>query len=254
MSATWDCDRFHETAPDLALGLLSGDERGAALNHLAACPDCRRYLESLVQVADELLLLAPSVEPEIGFESRVMTRLTDEGAFAAPAPWTSSPPAGGRWAPARRRWARPLPVGIAAALIVIACVTGLVAGLARGHTDGRNSALRQGAQGVQRLDARTVVVWADDGRSTCQLVAFAHAGTQPARLVIHLNEPGEQHSSYQVMAEPIDGHAAVLVGTIEVTNGEGTLTAAIPNGTGPVDAVRVMEGTSTKYWAKFAPV
>ena len=67
-----DCDQFRDIAPDLALGLLAGHERGAALNHVVACARCRHQLEGLVQVADDLLLLAPSVEPEIGFESRVI--------------------------------------------------------------------------------------------------------------------------------------------------------------------------------------
>jgi anti-sigma factor RsiW len=248
-----NCDQFEEKAPDLALGLLAGDDRGAALNHLAACSRCRQHLEGLVRVTDDLLLLAPSVEPAIGFESRVMARLTTEGAFA-PAPWVTSTPTGRRRPASRRRWARQLTVGMAAALIVIAGMTALVAGLTRAHADGRNGALRQEAQGVQRLDARTVVVWADDGRSTCQLVAFAPTATQPARLVIHLDEPGEQHSSYQVVAMPADGHPGVSIGTINVANGQGTLTTSIPNGTGPVDVVRVMEGPATKYWAKFAPV
>jgi anti-sigma factor RsiW len=248
MSATCDCDGFRETAPDLALGLLSGDERGAALNHLAACPGCRHHLEGLVQVADELLLLTPAVEPEIGFESRVMAGLAAEGAFAGPAPWASPTRARARRGRGRRppRLTRTFALGIAAAVIVIASVAGLLAGMARGRTDGRNTALHQ--------DARTVVVWADGGHSMCQLVAFPHTETGPARLVIHLNEPGELRSTYQVLAEPTDGHAAVLVGTITVTDGEGNLSAAIPDGTGPVHAVRVMDGASTKYWATFAPV
>lgn len=59
-------------APELALGIASGDERARALDHLARCPDCRRHLEQLSSLADELLLLAPAQEPPAGFESRVL--------------------------------------------------------------------------------------------------------------------------------------------------------------------------------------
>jgi hypothetical protein len=62
-------------APELALGIAGGDERARALEHLAACPACRRYLEELSGLADELLLLAPTQEPPGGFETRVLEEL-----------------------------------------------------------------------------------------------------------------------------------------------------------------------------------
>jgi hypothetical protein len=279
---TFGCDEFRETAPDLALGLLAGDDRGAALNHLATCADCRRHLTSLVQVADDLLLLAPSAEPEIGFESRVMARLAAEGAFSRTATATGSqqsaaPPFPGTPAPLaddagptllafppvamsvrpsrdRHRWARSLAMSVAAGVVVVAGVTGLAAGLARGHETGRASGLLQQAQAANQLAARTVVVRADGGRSTCQLVAFQGDKTQPARLVIQLHEPGEPPDDYQVQAEPTKGGPAVVIGTISMDHGYGILTASIPDGTGPVDAVLILEGPSIKYRATFASV
>ena len=59
-------------APELALGIAGGDERARALDHIAGCPACRRRLEELSSLADELLLLAPAQEPPAGFESRVL--------------------------------------------------------------------------------------------------------------------------------------------------------------------------------------
>jgi hypothetical protein len=307
-----DCDQFHEITPDLALGLLAGHDRGAALNHLVACSRCRRQLESLVQVADDLLLLAPAVEPEIGFESRVMARLAADGAFTSPStapPATDAEattdrpqppaeatadrpaPAGaaaterpvpvpevaadgavaiagatparrplrGRRAPRptrptaepERRWGGPILVGAAAALIVVAGVSGLIAGATR----GRNSAVGEQAQAANQLAARTVVIRADAGRSTCQLVAFPAEAAQPARIVVSLDEPGDPPSSYQVLAERTDGGPAVMVGTIAMADGHGMLAASIPAGTGPVDAVRIIEGPHTvRYRATFASV
>jgi type II secretory pathway pseudopilin PulG len=296
---TFDCDEFRDTAPDLALGLLTGDERGAAISHVVTCASCRRHLDGLVQVADDLLLLAPSVEPEIGFESRVMARLAARGAFSpepAPGPGgttASSLPAPSSQRPASQRPASQRPgratgprsgrrisaghhpgpshpsppsrsrvvrrraavVVAALALAVVTGVTGLTAGTARGRNAGRAAALANQATAANQLAARTAVVWADKGQSWCQLVAFPSHGSLPAQLVIRLEEPGEPPGSYQVLAEPTNGQPAVLVGTIVVTNGRGTLTAAVPAGTGPVDAIRVIDADrALKYRATFASV
>jgi hypothetical protein len=69
------CDELRELAPELALGIVEGEERGRALEHLADCPECRRRVEELTEVADELLLLAPHKEVPVGFESRVLGRV-----------------------------------------------------------------------------------------------------------------------------------------------------------------------------------
>lgn len=69
------CDHVRELAAELALGILDGEERGEALTHLSRCPGCRRYVEELSATADELVLLAPRVEPPPGFEARVLELL-----------------------------------------------------------------------------------------------------------------------------------------------------------------------------------
>lgn len=98
-------------APELALGIVEGEERGRALEHLADCPDCRRRVDELTEVADELLLLAPYREPPPGFESKVLGEVL-------PAP------------PKRRRRRRfalvfaPVASAVAAAAITLAVVSG----------------------------------------------------------------------------------------------------------------------------------
>jgi Putative zinc-finger len=104
------CERARDLAPELALGLLDGEERARALRHVADCPDCRRAVEELTGVADELLMLAPEREPPAGFESRVLARLRP-------------PPAAAR--PRRLRW-RPALAPFAAALAAAAVATGVV--------------------------------------------------------------------------------------------------------------------------------
>jgi Putative zinc-finger len=69
------CEEMRELAPDIALGIADGEERAEALEHLSTCADCRRQVEQLSQVADELLMLAPEQEPPAGFESRVVQSL-----------------------------------------------------------------------------------------------------------------------------------------------------------------------------------
>jgi Putative zinc-finger len=69
------CDEVRELAPELALGIVDGEERADALRHLTGCADCRRAVEELSEVADDLLMVAPVQEPSAGFESRVVAAM-----------------------------------------------------------------------------------------------------------------------------------------------------------------------------------
>ena len=69
------CDEFAEVAAELALGVLTGRERAAALAHLDGCESCREQVRELTMAQDELLALLPSAEPPAGFESRVLERI-----------------------------------------------------------------------------------------------------------------------------------------------------------------------------------
>jgi hypothetical protein len=99
------CERTRDVAAELALGLLDGEQRAHALRHVAECPECRREVEELTSVADELLMLAPEREPPAGFESQVLSRL-------------QPPPAVTR--PRRRTWRLLAPLASAAAAAAIA--------------------------------------------------------------------------------------------------------------------------------------
>lgn len=68
-----DCAIVRDALAELALGIADGQERALALDHVARCPDCRRELEQLTSVADELIALAPRHEPPPGFENRVLS-------------------------------------------------------------------------------------------------------------------------------------------------------------------------------------
>jgi hypothetical protein len=103
------CQETREMAVELALGIVEGEERGRALQHLAECPECRAEVEKFSDVADELLLLAPHREAPVGFESRVLGELL-------PAPQ-----------PKRRRRLRLVLAPAAAALAAVAITLAVVA-------------------------------------------------------------------------------------------------------------------------------
>jgi hypothetical protein len=69
------CEHTRQLAAELALGIADGAERAEALRHLAECAECRRTVEELSTIADELVMLAPEREPPAGFESRVLARM-----------------------------------------------------------------------------------------------------------------------------------------------------------------------------------
>ena len=70
-----ECAAVSEALVDLALGVLAGEERTAAVAHLEGCPRCSRWVAELSAASNELLHLAPAAEPPIGFEARVFERL-----------------------------------------------------------------------------------------------------------------------------------------------------------------------------------
>jgi len=70
-----DCGQLVDMAAELALGVLTGRDRAAALAHLDGCPVCGEYVRELTETGEELLGLLPPHEPPAGFESRVLERI-----------------------------------------------------------------------------------------------------------------------------------------------------------------------------------
>ena len=75
MTEERECDQTRNVIPELAAGVALGDERAAALRHVATCGDCQRELAAASAVVDELVLLVPPQEPPAGFEDRVLARI-----------------------------------------------------------------------------------------------------------------------------------------------------------------------------------
>lgn len=60
---------------EYALGVLDGRTRAEMLNHVTDCAECTQEVEGLATTAQALLRVPVSVDPPIGFESRVMDRI-----------------------------------------------------------------------------------------------------------------------------------------------------------------------------------
>ncbi len=166
-----NCREFSDVAPELALGVLTGRERAAALAHLDQCDACRENVRQLTMTGEGLLELLPTREPPAGFESRVMERIGLATPMPAPAPAPAPSPAGRAWLvhlgqrrgrqapePATRQ---PRPVGwtrrsLAAAAVAVAVVAGGLGGwgLAVGTSAPASTPLASAA--LQSASHRTV--------------------------------------------------------------------------------------------------
>jgi hypothetical protein len=104
---------------EFALGTLSGRSRAVVLAHLEACAHCNAEVESMADVADKLLWLAPEAEPSLGFETRLIERF--------------------RGGDARRRTLRRQRVGVFAVAAMLAAVIGVGVGAIVTNHGARNS-------------------------------------------------------------------------------------------------------------------
>jgi hypothetical protein len=177
-----DHDAVQEAAPELALGLVSGPERAAALAHLESCASCRAAVEELADVADALLLLAPETEPPPGFETRVLARA--DGV---------SPPRRGR--------------RVLALAAVVAFLLGALAG-------GLLARQRQGS----RLDREYIAALRElDGRALAAATLHDEAGHRTGQLFLY---EGKTSWLFATVADP--GASADLVVELRFEDGRVT--------------------------------
>jgi hypothetical protein len=123
MTDTPVCDSVRDMAAEVALGIATAQERAHVLGHVAVCASCRAELDALSAVTDDLVLLAPAVEPPSGFEAGTAARLD----VVAAARTSVARDAGSRMRPRARRVA-----AVVAAAVVAAVVAGGVV-----HWSGR---------------------------------------------------------------------------------------------------------------------
>jgi hypothetical protein len=210
-----NCDEVRELAPELALGTATGEERARALQHLATCSNCRLHVDELSGVADNLLLLAPAHEPPIGFESRVIDRISS--------------------GPRPPRWRRMLPAVVAAVLAAIGALALMyvVSGQDRELAAHYRKALEQANGsyfgGLQLRDA--------DGRRAGHV--FAYAGSPSWVVVLLTGSTGS--GTYAVELITREG-ANVQLGSVDVVNGRGTFGSTLSVSLRDVARIQLVEG------------
>jgi anti-sigma-K factor RskA len=197
------CREFSDVAAELALGVLTGRERAAAIAHLDQCDACQENVRQLTMTGEGLLELLPTREPPAGFESRVMERIGLAAPAPAPAPAPvpspgrvgrlfhlgqrrgSRPPARAARQPRPAGWARR---SLAAAAVAVAVVAGglggwgLATGTSAPASATLSSATLQSAsqqtvgkvflyQGSPRWLYMSVDLPSGDGTVLCQVVS-----------------------------------------------------------------------------------
>ena len=206
------CEGFDDAVAEFALGLLDADHGDALAAHASGCERCRSELDSMVGVADRLVLLAPHAEPPVGFESSVISTL------------------GGRH---RRRRPR-VPRWVAAAVLIVAmlAVSTTLALHSLTASDPRVAALDQ--VGATTVRSGHLI----DGGGHDHGTVLVTAGTS-ATLTMHLL--GVDHGVYHCLVVGPDGKRSEVAAWPVGGNGQGTWAVAMSTSTASAHQVMITE-------------
>lgn len=137
---------------DLALDELSPHDGEALTRHLRRCPDCRRRYAEIASTVEDIVVVAPHIEPPPGFDRSVLTAMG-----MSPAPQ-----------PARKRRPRARLIAVAAVLGAVLGVGGTVAWTALDDTSppaagaaialGTSEGAQVGTVTPSRLEGESVMV------------------------------------------------------------------------------------------------
>lgn len=217
------CAEFHDSAAELALGVLTGRERAEALAHLDHCEACREHVRQLTVTGEQMLGLLPTAEPPAGFETRVMDRL----GMAAPAPKSfrhrRPRPAWGHGFSPRR--------ALAAAAVVVAVIGAALGGwgLHGATTPAESSTLRAGT-----------LVAANDHDHVGQVFVY-NGETRWMYMSVDL-ESGNNTVICQLVGA--DGHITT-VGSFRLADGYGSWGSPAWTGNGPPVGARLVSANGT---------
>jgi Putative zinc-finger len=214
------CEQVRQLAPELALGIADGAERAAALRHLAECPACRRVVEDLSEVTDELLMLAPEREPPAGFESRVLARIRP------PQPLTLKP---------RRR--RSLVAALAGA-VTAAAVTAVL--MLNAYDDERRIAAHYRATLAQAHGSYFEAATLRSASGARAGVVFAYRGT-PSWIFVVVERPFRATASGGELV--LDGGRRVPLPSLRIDPARGSAGQALPVDLHDVAVVRLGSGS-----------
>jgi hypothetical protein len=186
------CADVREQAPELALDVLGGPERAAALEHVSECAACRSVLAELTETVDMVPYLAPEADPPVGFHDRVVQQMTT---------------------PSRRsrRWWPPVLAAAAVLVAVVVTAAGLLAYGQRGSTRSTAAGHVPPVAG----NARTIaMIGAGD-----ELVGrLSVTNRNPALVMVSVDYPVPS-GTYAVAQRT--GHGTIRLGQMQVNAGHG---------------------------------
>ena len=206
---------MHELAPELALDVLTGYERATAQAHLHECASCRAYVSGLTQVSDTLLSLVPGVEPPVGFEDRVLSRM---GMATRP-----------QIRPQQRRW---FPIAVAAAVAALVFGVGgwVIGGVAMSHTAVESAG----------AEFRFAALHTADNHQIGQV--FTYEGAPPWMYMSVMAEPNVTSVACQLIRK--DG-SAIAVGSFALSAGRGNWGAELKLDPSMIVGARLVDAHGT---------
>ena len=195
------CADVREKAPELALDVLSGPDRAAALEHVSECAACRSLLAEFTEAVDVVPFLVAEAEPPAGFRDRVVQQMTAPSRRA------------------RRRW----PAVLAAAAVMVAVLVTATALLA----SGRGGSTHSTAAGTPRPAAGNALSTAMIGAGDEQVGRLSITNGDPAVMMVTVDYPVPS-GTYTVQQRT--GHGTTRLGAMQVSAGHGTWGAVTATG------------------------
>jgi anti-sigma factor RsiW len=191
MSAT-SCHVVRASAPDFALGALTGRDRGEVVAHLDECPACQALVGEYAAVADSLLELIPDAEPADDIAPPVLAAMRP---------------------PHRHRWRRRVAALAAAAILAIGAGTALTAALVSSDDSGTGSSASPALRTAPMVGSANVTV----GR-------VVTTNDRPPTLAVSVDY-WLPDGSYALAARSAMGESEP-VGSLQVVDGRGAWTGS----------------------------
>jgi hypothetical protein len=228
------CDDLRQMTAELALGIVSGEERARALKHAASCPRCRRELAELAELADELLLMVPAHEPPRGFESQVLERLPGSALTAG---WMRR---------LRSGWRRVL-VPAAAALVAAAAAIGVVLEVTKEDRHA-GSLYRRALEQANGTYFGALPLRDPSGRRAG--LVFGYEGRPPWAFVLVQEAGGSKRWTVELRTR---SRGRITLGSFQVSRGRGSFGRAIPVPLRDVTSVSAVERGGEERLIAVAP-
>lgn len=198
---------------ELALGILTGEDRAGVLAHLEGCERCSTELGELTAVADRLTMDGPEADPPAGFELRVLERIQEQPRR----PWLSS----------RRRTQAVMAVAAAALALLAAFAVGRATERRRSPSPTRSAAPALGS-GLRVAELTAA------GKARGEV--YAYSGRSPWLLVTVSDLPAGSSVTCEVTTA---SGTELRLGTFWLPSGHGSWATGLPVAPGALRSAQV---------------